>query len=138
MRTSRIARDTTRILAATRTQPLRRTRAAAAALNTVDAGRVANGEDHESASASPSESEFSSAPSDVGSDDAEAAVGRKRKRGQAAPVAVKREVAEVDVTAGASPKKQIKTVKKARRAPAKKITGKDGTALLARAGNHMR
>lgn len=138
MRTSRIARDTTRILAATRSQPLRRTRAAAASLNTVEAGRVANGEDHDSASASQSESEFSSAPSDVGSDDGEAVVGRKRKRGQAAPVVVKREVTEVNVTASTSPKKQSKPAKKARRVPAKKVTGKDGMAMLATAATSMR
>lgn len=127
MRTSRIAHDTSRILAATRRQPLRRTRAATNTLNAVEAGGVAKGATHESKSAvfnnraESSASDLSSPPSHVHSDADEVPVSRKRKRKEAAPVAVKREVNEVDVT----PKRETKP-KKARRVPAKRITGKDG------------
>lgn len=107
MRTSRIARDTSRIVAATRSQPLRR--ATAASL------RAAADEGHESASDA-----LSRVSSDDDSDDGKpaAAVNRKRKRGQ---TTVKHEVAEATVAIAASPKK-----KKARRTPAKRITAKDG------------
>ncbi|KAJ4305736.1 alpha,alpha-trehalase nth1 [Kalmusia sp. IMI 367209] len=129
MRTSRISRDTSRILAATRNRPLRRTRAANA-LNTVEAGGVAKVGKRESESAvhdaaAHTDSELSSVPDDSASDSGEARASRKRKRGQAAPVVVKREARDVSITAIASPKKEPKP-KKARRVPAKRITGKDG------------
>ncbi|KAF1965179.1 DNA glycosylase [Bimuria novae-zelandiae CBS 107.79] len=122
------------MLAASRRLPLRRTRAATDTLNTVEAGRVANGSARESASATrngdgQSESELSSVPSEAGSDSRGAVVGRKRKRGQAAPVTVKRELDEAEVAAVASPRRQGKP-KKARRAPAKKITGRDGSVKI--------
>lgn len=131
MRTSRIARDTSNILAATTRGPsLRRTRAATHTPNAVDAGGVAKVGTRESESAvhhgAPhSDSDLSPVPDDDLTD-SDAIVGRKRKRGQPAPVAVKREVKEVAIATIASPKKESKP-KKARRAPAKKITGKDGT-----------
>jgi endonuclease-3 len=134
MRTSRIARDTSKVLnATTRTRPLRRAHAATT-LNAGEAGAVANVGTRESESAvrdgaAPSESDLSSVPDDALPDSGDAIVGRKRKRGQPAPVAVKREVNEVEITAIASPKKESKP-KKARRVPAKKISGKDGTGIV--------
>ncbi|KAL1592739.1 alpha,alpha-trehalase nth1 [Paraconiothyrium brasiliense] len=135
MRTSRIARDTSKILAATtRNRPLRRTRAATNTPNAVEAGGVAKNGAHESESAvfdgaAHSDSDLSSVPDDVVSDSGEAIASRKRKRGQPAIVAVKREVKEVGITTIASPKRESKP-KKARRVPAKKVSGKDGTVKI--------
>ncbi|KAF2686719.1 DNA glycosylase [Lentithecium fluviatile CBS 122367] len=140
MRTSRLSRDTTRILAATRTHPpSRQTRSGAHAairdfsLNTVEAGHVARTGHRESASTvrngdAYSDSELSSAP-DSDSEGGEAMGSRKRKRGQAASAAVKHETKEIAITTIASPKKQSK-VKKARRVPAKKIKGADGSIKI--------
>ena len=136
MRTSRLSRDTSKIVAATRAHPpLRQTRSSAHAairdfsLNTVDAGRVARNGSRESAPAlrdrdAQSDSELSSVP-DSGSEGGEAAGSRKRKRRQTAAVAVKEEVKEVSITAIASPEKARKP-KKARRVPAKVIKGPNG------------
>ncbi|KAJ4351251.1 alpha,alpha-trehalase nth1 [Didymosphaeria variabile] len=135
MRTSRIARDTSKVLAATtRNRPLRRTRAATDTLNTVEAGGVAKNATRESESAvfdgaAHPDSDLSSVPDDVESDSGKTTASRKRKRGQPALAAVKREVKEVEITAIASRKKESKP-RKARRVPAKKITGKDGTIKI--------
>lgn len=135
MRTSRIARDTSKILAATARGPsLRRTRAATNTLNVVEAGGVAKVGTHESGSPvrcedPQSDSDLSSVPDEALSDSGDAVVGRKRKRGDPASVAVKQEIKEVDITALAFPKKESKP-KKARRVPAKKITGKDGRSFV--------
>lgn len=136
MRTSRISRDTSRFVAATRAHPpLRQTRSGARpairdfSLNTDEAGRVARNGKRESAPVvhhgdTRSESELSSVP-DSGSEGEEALGSRKRKRGQAVPVAVKEETKELSITAIASPEKGSKP-KKARRVPAKKVKGADG------------
>jgi endonuclease-3 len=135
MRTSRIARDTSKGLAATtRTRPRRRIRAATSTPNAGEAGAVANVGTRETESAlreaaAHSESNLSSVPEDALPYSGDATVGRKRKRGQPAPVAVKREVEEVEIAAIALPKKESKP-KKARRMPAKKITGKDGAGIV--------
>ncbi|KAF2452026.1 hypothetical protein P171DRAFT_468410 [Karstenula rhodostoma CBS 690.94] len=127
MRTSRIARDTSRILTATtRSSSLRRARAATNPLNAVETRESESAVHH---GAARSDSDLSSVPDDALTDTGDAIVGRKRKRGQPAPVAVKREVNEVEITAIASPKKESKP-KKARRVPAKKITAKDGTVKV--------
>jgi endonuclease-3 len=132
MRTSRVSRDASRIVAATRARPLSpqtRSRAHAAirdfSLNTIEAGRVTRNGKRESA-LSESESELSSVP-DSGAKDGEATGSRrKRKRGQAVPVAVKEETKEVSIAAIASSAKGSKP-KKARRVPAKKVKGAEGS-----------
>lgn len=147
MRTSRISRDTSKVLsslAATRTQrPLRGTRAGANAtirdfaLNAVEAGHVASAPVGESEPPDNqenigSDSGLSSPPEDSGSEGADVMASRKRKRGQDAPVAtsIKREVKEISVTDVASPKKVNTKPKKARRAPAKKIVGANGSVKV--------
>jgi endonuclease-3 len=119
MRTSRMSRDTSRILAASRTQrTLRQTRS----------GATANARDAKSKyiESEESDSGLSSAPSDPESDGEVDVGNRKRKRESAAsPVQVKHESKEVLLTAIESPKKESKP-KKARRVPAKKVTTADG------------
>ncbi|KAF3046898.1 DNA N-glycosylase and apurinic/apyrimidinic (AP) lyase [Didymella heteroderae] len=111
MRTSRISRDTSRILAASRT--LRQTRSGA------------NPPVHD-----PSESELSSVPSDAGSDGEFATPQpKRRKTTRETPVKVKHEINEVSLTSITSPKKEAKP-KKARRVPAKKINGADGSVKI--------
>src|SRR5438128_663671 len=116
MRTSRISRDTSRILAVNRTQRAsRQTRSGtniATGTATPSAGRQAQ-EDN-----TTSDSELSSVPEDSVSDGENRPL-KKRKRGQNAPVIVKNEIEEVSITTIASPKKASNT-KKARRTPAKK------------------
>lgn len=142
MRTSRISRDTTRILAASRTQrTLRQTRSGSitatreSGLNTVDAGHVASTRRHESELAinnekPQSDSGLSSAPDDSGSEGGEAVlVSRKRKRGHNAPVTVKRESKDTSITTTAPLKKENKP-KKARRVPAKKKVAADGSVKV--------
>lgn len=107
MRSSRISRDTSRILAASRA--LRQTRPGA------------NPPIHD-----PSDSELSSVPTDVGSDgDFVTPPPKRRKTVRDTPVKVKYETTEVSLTSLTSPKKEAKP-KKARRAPAKKVNGADG------------
>ncbi|PSN66503.1 DNA glycosylase [Corynespora cassiicola Philippines] len=144
MRTSRISRDTARILAASRAahRPLRQTRSGTSAatrdsaLNTIEAGPVARAGGRESEAATShldtdSDSQLSSVPEDSGSEHAAAApVNKKRKRGQGAPrVTIKQETKEVAVAAVASPQKAPRP-KKARRVPAKKTVGADGTVKV--------
>jgi hypothetical protein len=111
MRTSRISRDTSRILAASRT--LRQTRSGA------------NPPVHD-----PSDSELSSVPSDAGSDgDFATPQPKRRKTTRETPVKVKHETKEVSLTSITPPKKEAKP-KKARRVPAKKINGADGRVKI--------
>jgi endonuclease-3 len=107
MRTSRVSRDTSRVLAASRA--LRQTRSGANP-PVQDA----------------SDSELSSVPTDVSSDDEYATPPpKKRRTARDVPVKVKHESKETSITNIASPKKDVKP-RKARRVPAKKINGADG------------
>lgn len=120
MRTSRISRDTSRIIAASRTQrTLRQTRTA----TTLAAHDIDNSNGAESTADPTSESELSSAPAWSESDgDAQSTTG-KRKRGQqtAAVVPAKRERKKVPIAPATSPKEEATTPKKkAHRPPAKK------------------
>jgi endonuclease-3 len=71
---------------------------------------------------------LSSIPAESGSD-GEARPAKKRRTAQDASVTVKHESKEISITTIASPKKESKP-KKARRAPAKKITGRDGSVKI--------
>jgi endonuclease-3 len=102
MRTSRVSRDTSRIVAATRT--LRQTRSAA-------------NEDRKARDRTLSDSELSSELSSSSDEE------RPVKKLRIAPIAVKQEAEEVYFVDAASPKKP----KKVRRTPAKKIKGEDGS-----------
>jgi endonuclease-3 len=116
MRTSRISRDTARILAATRTQrALRQTRSA-----TRPAEPLSDGVSHDDNG--DSDSALSSVPSDSGSD-GEARPAKRRKR---EPGVVKKESKEVAIDTIASPEK----AKKARRTPAKKVTANNGSVKI--------
>lgn len=119
MRTSRVSQDTARILAATRTQrTLRQTRSRA----NIRSGASANGvksEDEDSGS------DLSSYAGESSSDGESRPVKRRRKGG-AQPIAVKLEKEDLSITTILSPKKP----KRARRAPAKKITAADGTVKI--------
>lgn len=134
MRTSRISRDTSRILAASRAQrTLRQTRSSAniTTQNTAPA-RIDSGSDKDENAVS--DSDFSSAPADSGSDGEEQPI-KKRKRGNATPVKIKYEKQEVSMTAIASPKTDAKVKKeskpkKARRVPAKKVVAADGSVKV--------
>ncbi|KAF1962171.1 DNA repair protein-like protein Ntg1 [Byssothecium circinans] len=140
MRTSRISRDTSKLLSATRTRPLRQSHSAAnttlrdSSLNTHgtrDGQRESVSAVHDGSA--PSDSELSSVP-DSGSEGEEwMTASKKRKRGQALsviqPTAVKREAREITIATIALPKKGTK-VRKARRAPAKKIKGQDGSVKI--------
>jgi hypothetical protein len=121
MRTSRVSRDTSRILAASRTQrTLRQTRSVA------NITAQANGANLKKEASS--DSELSSIPADSGSD-GDARPAKKRRTAQDAPMTVKHESKEISIAAIASPKKESKP-KKARRASAKKITGNDGSVKI--------
>lgn len=126
MRTSRISRDTSRILAVSRTQrTLRQTRSAAnLATRNAETSAASTIKDENGAE----ESDLSSLPADSGSDGEERPI-KKRKRAQHTPVVVKHESKEVSIATIASPKKEIKP-KKARRAPAKKVTAGDGSVKV--------
>ncbi|USP78202.1 uncharacterized protein yc1106_05476 [Curvularia clavata] len=126
MRTSRISRDTSRIVAASRAQrALRQTRSAINApapnIKTDHSDQASENTENEH-----SDSEFSSIPPDSGSDAEVPPPPKRRKRGQDAPVPVKQEAQEISMTAIASPAK----VKKARRAPAKKTKASDGSIKI--------
>ncbi|KAJ4983774.1 endonuclease III [Stagonosporopsis vannaccii] len=111
MRASRISRDTSRILAASRT--LRQTRSGA------------NPPAHD-----PSDSELSSAPTDVGSDgDFTTPPPKRRRTVRDTPVKVKHETREESLTSITSPKKEVKP-KRARRVPAKRFNGADGSVKI--------
>ncbi|KAI8943231.1 hypothetical protein NX059_001253 [Plenodomus lindquistii] len=127
MRTSRISRDTSRIIAASRAQrTARQTRTAAniaahniqntAAEDSDNTGNDVNAE---------SDSELSSVPAESDSDGEAQTSTKKRKRGQTAPVIVKEEHKEVSIATITSPQKEVKP-KKARRQPAKKVKTEDG------------
>jgi endonuclease-3 len=123
MRTSRVSRDTSRILDANRTQrTLRQTR------SSVNIATQAKGGGLKKNDAAASDSELSSIEADSGSE-GEARPAKKRRTAQGAPIAVKHESKEVSIATIASPKKESKP-KKARRAPAKKITGSDGSVKI--------
>lgn len=129
MRTSRIARDTSRILAASRAQRAqRRTRSdinASASLG--DASHVK--QEAETGVTSQSGLKRSSAPADSYSDGETQSAPKRRKKGQDASIAVKQEVEEASISTIPSPVKNPK-VKKARRTPAKKTTASDGTVKI--------
>jgi endonuclease-3 len=115
MRTSRVSRDTSRVVAASRAQrTLRQTRSVA------NITAQANGST--SKKEGSSDSELSSIPADSGSD-RDARPVKKRRIAQDAPTTVKHESKEISIATIASPKK-------ARRAPAKKITGSDGSVKI--------
>jgi endonuclease-3 len=76
-----------------------------------------------------SDSDLSSVPSELGSDGEAQRATKKRKRGQDAPVLVKQEIQETSISAISTPNKAVK-VKKARRAPAKKVKGSDGSVKM--------
>ncbi|KAF2643745.1 DNA glycosylase [Massarina eburnea CBS 473.64] len=144
MRTSRISRDTARLLSTTRSRPLRQSLSAANAIlrDSSQTHRATHGTregQHESESGAPagsavSDSDLSSVP-DSGSEfeEAQAVDSRKRKRGRVAPAVlptvVKQESRDVALAAIASPEKKTKA-KKARRAPAKKIKSEDGSVKI--------
>lgn len=126
MRTSRISRDTARIIAASRTQrTLRQTRPAENIAST-DGSVDGTGTRHVGApdEDDASDSDFSAAPMGSSSDGEAKLSTRKRKRGQQTPV-VKQESKQTSLAAIASPKP-----KKARRVPAKKIKGPDGSIKI--------
>jgi endonuclease-3 len=130
MRTSQISRDTSRIIAASRTQrTLRQTRSAAnIASRGVQNRATSPGTSAVENGGGASESELSSALSDAYSDkEARRATG-KRKRGQQAPIVVKHEN-KVSIATIASPQKDKKP-SKARRTPAKKIKGPNGNVKI--------
>ncbi|KAH7380380.1 DNA repair protein-like protein Ntg1 [Phaeosphaeria sp. MPI-PUGE-AT-0046c] len=117
MRTSRVSRDTSRILAASRTQrTLRQTR------STTNIATQSNGDGIQRSESTDSDSDVSSYQS-AGEEERPI---KKRRAGQGAPVTVKHESNEVSLATIASPKKP----KKARRTPAKKITGSNGTVKI--------
>jgi len=129
MRTSRISRDTARILAASSTRrTLRQPRTATNAGNPSAGTGAINAETANDAT-DASGSELSSVPPDPGSDREAQPAPKKRKRGQSNPVVVKHEVEQTSITAIASPQKASK-VKKARSAPAKKIKTSDGSIKM--------
>ncbi|KAH7385967.1 DNA repair protein-like protein Ntg1 [Pyrenochaeta sp. MPI-SDFR-AT-0127] len=128
MRTSRISRDTSRIIAASRTQrALRQSRSTAN--STIRDNRASSDNVVGQGENDPSDSEFSSAPADSGSEGEAVRSNKKRKRGQVTPSLVKREREEVSIATIASPKKESKP-KKARRTPAKRVKGEDGTVKI--------
>ena len=134
MRTSRISRDTAKVIAASRAQrPLRQTRSGANAtirdftLNTLEAAHVAlrpreSESAHHDSLQQHSDSDLSSVPEDVALEDGDAPVSKKRKRGKDTPTktTVKQEVENVDIANIASPVKGKKKPTKPRRVPAKK------------------
>lgn len=113
MRTSRISRDTSRILAATQTQRTSRQTRSVANLPTRTSGTTRQIKDEE-------------ANSDSSLSDSDAPPVKKRKRGQDAPVIIKNETTETSLTTLSSATKP----KKARRTPAKKNTSPDGTVTI--------
>jgi endonuclease-3 len=127
MRTSRISRDTSKILAASRTQrTLRQGRTATNA--PILGGAIKPEEGTENDQDTMSDSELSSVP-DSGSEGETRRAVKKRKREQDASIVVKQELQETSIASIASPKKEVK-VKKARRAPAKKTKGSDGSVKV--------
>jgi endonuclease III len=136
MRTSRISRDTSRILAATRSRrTIRQTSSRtssttrASGVDKVEAGAAAkNGVKSVPVTDAQSDSELSSAP-DSDSDGEGTITTKKRKRAQPKPVAVKQEAIDVSVATVESPKKGSRP-KKARRAPAKKRVSGDGSVKV--------
>ncbi|KAI0581007.1 Endonuclease III [Pyrenophora tritici-repentis] len=129
MRTSRISRDTARILAASSTRrALRQPRTASNAANP-SAGASMIKAEAENDTMNASDSALSSVPPDPSSDNDTQPAPKKRKRGQSNPVVIKHEVEETSITAITSPKKAPKT-KKARAAPAKKTKTSDGTVKI--------
>ncbi|EUC51181.1 hypothetical protein COCMIDRAFT_80033 [Bipolaris oryzae ATCC 44560] len=131
MRTSRISRDTSRIVAASRAQRAQRqTRSAInASASIVDASHVKQEAEAESDVTSQSGLKRSATPADSYSDSEAQPAPKRRKKGQDASTAVKQEVEETSISTIPSPVKNAK-VKKARRAPAKKMTASDGTVKI--------
>lgn len=121
MRTSRVSRDTSRIIAASRSQRTLRQTRSSANISARNAILVTNGQ-------SASDPELSSEQADSGSD-ADVRPAKRRQTEAETPRIVKHESKEVSLATIASPKKEVKP-KKARRAPAKKITGSDGSIKI--------
>jgi endonuclease-3 len=116
MRTSRVSKDTARILAASRTQRTTRQTRSVTNLPTRAAETITQVKDEDTEAVSSGS-------------DGEARPVKKRKRGLDAPVVVKSETNEVSIMTIASPTKATK-VKKARRTPAKKVAGADGSVKM--------
>ncbi|CBX98849.1 similar to TPA: DNA repair protein Ntg1 [Plenodomus lingam JN3] len=127
MRTSRISRDTARIIAASQTQrTLRQTRTAAnVAVHNIRDAATDNSDSADHNENASSDSELSSVPTESDTDGEGQATTKKRKRGQQAPVVVKREREEVSMAAIKLPGQEAKP-KKARRQPAKKVKTENG------------
>lgn len=129
MRTSRISRDTSRILAASRTQRVsRQTRSSAnATTRDVIPKWIGDGLEDDGVPVT-SESESSVIPADSDADE-DGRPPKKRKMAPNTPVAVKHKRPDVSIAMIASPHKDKKP-KKACRAPAKKITGQNGSVKI--------
>ncbi|PVI05227.1 DNA repair protein-like protein Ntg1 [Periconia macrospinosa] len=136
MRTSRVSRDTARLVAATRTRPLTRSVTSPSSrssgnLNIPVTQNTLRESDtvaiHQGTS--QSDSELSSVPDSDSEGDTIMAPSKKRKRGQTAAVAVKQETKEITIAAIALPKKEA-AARKARRTPAKRIKTADGTVKM--------
>ncbi|OCK84971.1 DNA glycosylase [Lepidopterella palustris CBS 459.81] len=149
MRTSRISRDTAKVLAASRSRPIRSTQTRALHVYALASGNAPSAKDvaveneegmevKKERLDSASESELSDVPEDGEEVDGGRAASRKRKRGMDTPVvgSVKRE--DVTTTNGSSRKRKVAVEelkdafvngmpKKARRAPAKKTVKADGS-----------
>ena len=131
MRTSRVSRDTSRILAVTRAQrTLRQNRSAFhttvgdAHVDAYEEGGFFKEEETDA-----SGSQFASALADSGPDVEASLSNKKRKRGHALPAVVKHEEEEISISNITSPEKAGKP-RKGRRMPAKKITGPDGAVKI--------
>ncbi len=120
MRTSRISRDTSRILAATRTQRTSRQTRSAFDANVGDAQDDAHEDGH-----SVKEEENDASGSEIPS----AENGMSSKKRKREPVVVKREDEEISISTITSPVKAVKP-RKGRRMPAKKIKGSDGSVKI--------
>ncbi|KAH8722578.1 DNA glycosylase [Phaeosphaeriaceae sp. PMI808] len=123
MQTSRISRDTSRIMAASRKQRSLRTRA-----STNLVSKEINTDSWQVDKKEASDSELSSVPADSSSSSDERPM-KKQKRVRDTQVTVKHETEHISLASITSPKKEIKP-KKARRAPAKKVTMANGTVKM--------
>jgi len=128
MRTSRISRDTSRIVAASRTLRQRRTTANVAAHNIRQRSTLADSNGAENILGTASDSELSSVPAELDTDGEAERTSRKRKRGQNAPVLVKREYKQASTVSSMSPQEveDVKPKKTRRRQPAKKVKTEHG------------
>lgn len=134
MRTSRISRDTSRIVAASRTQRTLRQTRSTANIPSHDAQyqtAMSTGNSTAENSYSPSESDLSSPPPEVDSNEEESQSSKKRKRQPQTPtpVKIKNETNEISIAVIDSPLKGSKP-KRARRTPAKKVKQVDGSVKM--------